>query len=310
MTHNKHFHLKLLLPLLLVMTFFLFAGSSEELMYRSLRELWNAGHIIYFIALTFILINQGFGAKYPRYQLWGSYFLLVLLVSLGVEMLQSQFEREPDIIDIQRNITGMFIVLAFHPLTALQGAYSRRVSQALALFLAAMTLAPLGKAVLDEIQAWRQFPVLLDFSSSLQLERLNGSAEYKIVTPPQKSQTVLEVTFKPAKFSGVGLKYFPQDWSSYKRVHMEFENTQPEDLPITVRIHDRQHEKTGFEFNDRLNSRQVLKPGISVISIGLNTVKSAPDSRIMDLSEIAGLIIFTKQLSKDRNVYLRKVYLE
>jgi hypothetical protein len=62
------------------------------------------------------------------------------------------------------------------------------------------------------------------------------------------------------------------------------------DLPLAVRVHDRAH---SHQFRDRFNREFTLRAHESLeLAIPIAEIEHAPAGRLMNLSQIAGVIVF------------------
>jgi hypothetical protein len=62
------------------------------------------------------------------------------------------------------------------------------------------------------------------------------------------------------------------------------------DLPLATRVHDLAH---NFQFDDRFNREFTLRAHERIeIAIPISEIEHAPASRLMDLSRIAGVVVF------------------
>ena len=291
----------------------LFAGGPDAYAARSYRELWNLGHILYF---ALIVLGFSFWPLFRRLPLLWQWPLLLgfaLCWGWGVEQLQYGSDRTTDMMDVSRDLSGALLMLAFHPAYLEPGrVVLRRVLRLLALAYFIYHLIPLALAITDETCARFQFPVLSDFSTPFELERWDGSATRAIVSDiGGRTGRQMKIALTTERYSGVGLKFLPQDWSAYQVVVLEIYSPYETALPVTIRIHDRIHQtrEPAFQFNDRFNKRFRLLKGWNHISIDLAEVARAPVKRTMDMQHIADISLFSSALQQPRTLFLDSVYL-
>lgn len=298
-----------LLVLLVPATVLLFLGGPESWQHlRSLKELWNLGHIVYFAILTILLNNWSVVAARSIRIRWIVSLSLVLVLGVLIELLQYGTSRTPDLLDISRDVAGCLLVLAFYP-RFITGWHqrSRLVMQILVGVILLVHLWPFTAALADEISARYQFPVLADFSTGLELQRWQGEARIeRVKLEPVKDDHQLKIYLTTSLYSGTGLKYLPADWSEYEAVNLKFYQPSPEPLRLTIRIHDDRHNNA---YSDRFNKNFSLTKGWTTITIPLNQVRDALALRKMDLKAIRDISFFVVKLTKPRTLYLEEVYL-
>jgi len=303
-----------ILLLLLVGSYFLFSDGLSHFVVRSVKELWNLGHIVYFALMVFFLVKLGFLKKLSLPFQWIAFIVLSLLGGTLIEVLQYGTQREPDLADIFRDVTGCLLVLAFYsPLLKISSTTGKLIIRLVVLTLLLIQLMPLGIALMDEAIARNQFPVLSNFETPFEVGRWGGDAAKEIVNPaPGGQSSQLKIGLTTAMYSGVGMEYLPVDWSRYQSVYLKI--YQPSDAPlkITVRIHDSEH-VTGAhrnEYFDRFNKSFALKKGWNEIVISLEEVRSAVRDRKMNLNQIRGVSLFAIRLPQSRIIYLDSIGLQ
>ena len=295
-------------------SFFLFYGGLDHQAFRSVKELWNIGHIVYFALTVYLLAKLGFLKKVPLPYLWLGFLLLSLLWGTLIEVLQYDTQRTPDLADIVRDLTGCLLVLAFHPgLLKFPGFVGRVIIRLVVSSLFIIQLIPLTVALVDEITAHFQFPVLSNFETPYEIGRWDGGAGREVVQlDPESDSFQLKIRLTTSTYSGVGMKYFPADWSGYKSVNLKFFIPYDKLLRLVIKIYDAQHElkPNAYAHRDRFNKSVELNPGWNEITIPLSSVESAPRKRNMDLSQIRGISFFTIRLPDPRVIYLDSISLQ
>lgn len=303
-----------LIPLTLIVgSFFLFLGGPGDFASRSVRELWNLGHIAYFTLLIYQLIQWGLLEKFRLPTQWAIYLLITFVLGTSIELLQYGTQRSPDVADISRDLMGGVLALAFSSrLLAMSSRRFINVIRPLAVVLLVMHLVPLTRASVDEVNAFLRFPVISDFETPFELDRWRGSATREVVNiDPEKSDHQMKIGFGRDLYSSASMRYLPGDWSAYTTLHIRLFQPEFKPLRITIRIHDEQHETAAVSYlhNDRFNRRFVLHQGWNDIAISLSEVRQAPKKRQMDLTRVRNINLFTSRLSREREVFLEAVYL-
>lgn len=291
-----------------VATFFLFFGDPDTVSpARSVDELWNLGHVGYFAIFTFLLNQSTHFLRYPVIKRWFVSLVVVLVTGVIIELLQYGTERSPDLEDLSRNLLGALLVLAYSPtISALLQPPWRRVSRIVIGAILLLHLLPLSIAVVDEAMAWKQFPVLANFDTSIELDRWKGGAQIERARLDGNQADLLKIRLSTAQYSGAGLQHFPADWSAYTFVVLRFYQPLAQPLGLTVRIHDELHNN---QYDDRFNQHFELKEGWNELKIPLEEVKTDLKERQMDLTRVRDISFFSSSLPQPRDLYLDSIYL-
>ena len=270
---------------------------------RSLKEIWNFGHVLLFAFATILLIAywQWFRARTFEVQI----ILLVilgLLAGMAIEVIQLHTGGDFSLRDVCLDVTGACLVPAIKPRCSKRPTrYSLWVLRLTIILYLLFRAYPVAVSLVDEYQARRDFPVLADFESRLELGRFTGGSRLKL------TDAGLLVKFGTEQYSGFSLKYFPGDWSGYHMLDIDIRNPGNENVNLTCRIHDEHHNQA---YSDRYNRRFIISPGEQTIKIDLEQVRTAPSARTMDMKEIGGLGCFTVSRAAPAQLIIRKIYLK
>jgi hypothetical protein len=231
-------------------------------------------------------------------------FALSLGMVFGVltELIQVEFDRTPDIRDLIRDILGALIGVAFFsPRRHEASPFFRKIIQIGLLIFALFEIYPFTRALVDETLAATQFPVLSDMETPLEVDRWLDHSQLRVENGLARSgRASLRVVLTTSRYSGVSLNYFPGDWRGYNSFEFSICNPDPDTLKIVCRIHDKHH---NHEYSDRFNRTFQLLPGWNDLAILLTEIKSAPKNRLMDMSQIERIGIFTVKSPRKRIVY-------
>lgn len=306
MNQLKGRRLLLVVAVLLIFPLFFYGGPDYDSS-RSFRSLWNFGHFIFFALATMLLLNSSKKIASMRFQ---SHVLLALaftfIAGISIELLQYSVQRDPDWIDVGRNVSGgLFAVFWFSSARhSVQGGILLG-GRLLVLSLVTLQLYSFVSLAYDEWLSDRDFPVLADFETQRELRRWRGNASMSLVDVVNFSgEHSLKIDLGTEKYSGIALAYFPGNWQLYKRLFMAVYN--PDDIPLdmVVRIHDVQHTQSEQLYSDRFNKTFKLVTGWNEIAIDLAEVIAAPQTRAMDPKMIAGLGLFVVDQPEPRTLYL------
>jgi len=311
---NKLLRSRLLLVMtVLLVAYGLFFMPGTEQGPRYLSALSNLGHIgAFFLIWSFLFFQSG------RLQNLSAVRLIVLVLAFSfliaglIELLQGLVGRDSEWQDVWDSMVGAMLATAFCA-SQLRGwsMTLRRFWQVLALVLLVVVPWSIWRDLSDETIIWRQFPVLSDFRTPFELSRWQTSrASLQMQTSAESGRRFLDVTFRPARYSTLTLKYFYPDWRNYRVLVLDVTNPERRAYRVILRIHDRLHRLHDFALNDRFNRELELRPGRQQIKIHLDDVKSAPHSRSMDMQHLQELSLFTMQSSVYHHLYINSLYLE
>lgn len=307
---GKYFSFWLISILLIVGTVLLFIGGPDYHSTRSLKNLWDLGHILYFALLAIVLSRWNYIARRPLLWQWFYILSITLVAGITIELLQYGTNRTPNTGDIIRDLTGSFLALTFGPMgIKLKSGRQRHSLQLSATALTLIMLWPLTKSVIDETIARYQFPLLSSFDTPFEIDRWSGKGlSIESITKVSDSR-LLKIPLTIDRYSGVALKYFDGNWKLFSALKINLYNPDTIPLQITVRINDRKHNDGYEEYKDRFNRSFMLTPGSNLLKIDLDEVKVSPAGRDMDMNDISGLGLFTVSLTAPRILYLNEVKL-
>jgi hypothetical protein len=296
---------------LIVGTILLFRGGPGYDSARSFKYAWDIGHIIYFALAAWLLSGWMPIARQSLVLQWVAILCVTLIAGVLIEILQLSVQRDVDINDVLRDLTGAVLVLSFGPARAKNRSRQWQiVLQCTATGMLLVQLWPLATSLLDEAIARARFPVLADFETPFEIDRWRGAPGLSVESRPlAPAGRALKIPLSTERYSGAGLFYFEGDWKGFHSLEMSVYNPAAEPLWVTFRIHDRQHLQAGYQYEDRFNRRVLLGTGWNHIEFGLDKVASAPAHRNMDLGQIRGLGVFSSSLREPRVIYLDDIRL-
>lgn len=269
---------------------------------RSLKLIWNCGHLPLFACLAVLFTHYASGLRRRAYEAQVALLaLLVILIGTAIEVIQLHIGRDFSLNDVALDVIGACIVPAVRPPSRrVLWRFSPSLLRLTVLATLLATLYPLAVSLVDEYRARRQFPVLARFESRLELGRLGGGAAL------QFTGDGVSVRFGTERYSGFSLKYFPRNWAGYRYLDIEIRNPGTDAVDLTCRIHDQFHDQS---YEDRYNRRFTLEPGPQTIRVDLQEVAASPRTRTMDMRMIGGLGCFTISLPSPVTLILRKIVL-
>jgi VanZ family protein len=307
------------LTILLIVTFAQIPGST-----KLAQTLQNSGHAPAFclLALTLIqLIWQSDGVtQHPTLRQYVAVFVACIVAGIVVELVQAATGRYVSGRDVIADAVGALGGLSGHAYWRLRGTPLAR--QHRTLLLSAISVACLVVAALPATWSFAayanrnaRFPMLAEFETPLDLYfiRTHGSrAELASVSKvPGTSDPRVEVRVHsqfPGKWPGIELEEPTPDWSGYRTLLLDIANPGDAPLELTLRVHDRAHNNLAA---DRYNRRIFLEPQSSTVyRIALDDLRHAPKSREMDLTQIAGVVLFGPPSLAGQKFIVRRIWLE
>ena len=291
----------------LVLLFLVFSPPLSPQASRTLQQGWQLGHIFLFMVWGYLLLPSL--QRRISHPLRSSLVLLVgcVLVGFMIELLQSRIGREFSLRDLLLDIVGTLLALSLYVCNGWLHlpAWPKRILYGLTFTLCIYALLPFTFAVLDELNMRRNFPRLADFDSALELDRWRGEVDIVRLRSSKGDEKVLQVQLDTDHFSGISLAHFHTDWRNYQQLKFEIFNPDSTVLTLTIRIHDDKHYGPGnSDYHDRFNRQLQIETGWNSISIDLQEVSAAPQSRAMDLARIQEIGLFGVDLPKSRIVYI------
>lgn len=297
--------------IMILMAIFFFTGGPDYHSPRSFKSVWNLGHILYFAFLPLLLCTVFPGKRHPPIFQVSIILGATLFLGILVEIFQYGFSRTPDMGDIFRDILGACIAIGF--LLPIRKSFPKvpmLVFKTTLAILVASQFYPIVMAVIDEHHARRDFPILSDFQTPLQIHRWTGSAAITIENDiGHQGNFAMRADLTTQLYSGFALKYVPGNWEQYQGFQFRIYNPSAEPIFITCRIHDKKHTKGLQQYQDRFNKTNSISQGWNTITISLEAVRQAPEKRQMDLSQIYGIGFFASRLPHPKSIYIDDVKL-
>ena len=283
---------------------FLFVGGPGADSLRSVKELWDIGHIV-----CFALWGYGYAAWRRGAALRVGVEVIILSLGVGAltELIQSQIGRSPSLNDVMSDLFGGalgYLLYCFWRYRA--SCWYAWLVLVVASVCSVILMAPTAKAVADDFISWRQFPVIADFETPFEYLRWSGSAGRRVVGKKGTAdQHRLRVTFSTQRYSGITLRSTQTNWRGFRFFRLSVFN--PADaFTMHMRIEDKLHDNS---YSDRYNHSVVIVPGENLVEISLEKVAQAPKLRQLDLGQVSKVGLFVGKLTSPKTVYIDDVTL-
>jgi hypothetical protein len=175
---------------------------------------------------------------------------------------------------------------------------------------------PLVEAAVGYARRAEMFPVLAGFerASDMYFVQPSGATaeRTRLPEPWAEGQAVPALALRLDRDRNPGLRFEEPapDWRGYQRFKLEVVNPEGRALHFIVRIHDVWHDQ---RHEDRLNLAFTVQAGSRrVVEVPLAAIEAAPRGRRMDMSRIAGIVLFerSRPAPVGATFYLTRIWLE
>lgn len=298
---NRKTATRLLIISLVIFLPLLFYPWDNRYFPRSLKAFWDLGHVGLFAVIFFIVLC--YRQRLTKLPLVSRFILaagFALLAGGTIEIIQYYLGRDASFYDLSLDVLGAVLAVSWYPKLDFYRYPASAVFRWFCTIIAVACLIPTARYLYDEYSARQDFPVLADFSTSLQATRFGNNPGLEL------SDNSLRVYFTTEQYSGFGLRYFPRNWSGYREVVLEIYNPGEDAVELTCRIHDLSHNEA---YNDRYNRQFHVPTGHQEIRIDLTEVENAPKTRRMNMDRIGALGCFTTNLSTPAVLIIQSIFL-
>ncbi len=283
-----------------------------------MRELQNTGHTFLFgflsiitLRLTQVLLN----AKNTDIKPYILSFILSFISGIFIEIIQVTIDRDADISDVLRNFLGIISFLGFYYLfnkirLKVFTLWDILISiMSVGLFLG--SLISMGSLSMAYLNRDNSVPVILDFNSNWSKYFIYSTNAYiEKIAPGQHKHLQIyhaEILFKKGGYSKIEIHETSPDWSDYASLCFSIYSDSAKEYNLNIRIHDTKH---NYEYTDRFNRLLLIRPHHNHICISLEEVINAPLGRLLDISDIESVIIFSHEKNVDRKFMMSNFILK
>ena len=282
----------------------MFFGGPGYYSNRVLKASWDLGHVPFMFVVCVAVLGL-----FNRTQLISKkavpvvFSCVVLGLAFSSEYIQSFVGRTWSLSDVLADSLGGLLAWLF------VFGVAQRLVTTLTIILCIIVITPFFTIMYDEVMVRGKFPLISDFESRLELSRWSGGGKLKRSTlRSTEGLHSLEFVLFGEGYSGVATRDFPSDWQGYR--FFQFDVWSPKDnLPVTIRIHDKLHAESAQLYSDRFNRRYSLNHGWNRVSITLDDVYSAPKNRAFNLGEVWGIGLFSYNIGSQEKFYLDQLIL-
>jgi VanZ family protein len=287
---------------------------------HGIRTLHDFAHAPIFGSISLLLLFAiGSHEKLKQLPLWTQYLgAFVIAGALGAltEIAQIPVGRDASWMDLRSDMLGAGGFLGLF--TAFDARLRRRaiitICAVAGTGLLAIHSVPLATAVNAYVHRERAFPVLADFKQRIDPYFIKSQWAALDLMPLPKpwaarpGELAMRVTFATGPWPGVDFPEPSPDWSGYRTLALDITNPAATELMLRLRVHDVYHDN---RVEDRFNRTLQIPPMTrTVLRIPIADIQSAPQTRSMDLRQIADYLLFRSSESQVGEMYVAGVWLE
>ena len=289
------------LPFVAVLAVLLFVGGPDSESHRVYQTVWNTGHLVLFTGAALLLLRL----PQLKEKAWILQFLVItlfcLVIGFAIEVVQLKVGRSYEMMDVFYDLLGGYVGLLFFTANQLERSLVLRVSlYPIMLVLIIIVLMPVINTVVDEFRIKEEFPLLAEFESDYELTRWDTMLATLSIdkTRARYGNSSLRVDFEPGEYPDITLQHFYGSWRGFESLRFSVYNPTLQNIPMELKIYDRHHISTDYEYTDRFNRELVMKPGWNDFEFSIAEIESAPADRSMNLDEIKSFSLFLHNLRK------------
>jgi hypothetical protein len=250
-------------------------------------------------------------------------FLAAFGLGVMIEILQSLAGRPGSLIDVMTDTAGILMGLACWALfanarvaIAAGRPWARQSAWPIAIALVGATVIlwePLQAALAYADRA-ATFPTIAEFDGprALAFIEAQGTSVAIVELPAPWAQRAgeraLRITYADQQPRAIQVVEPNGDWRGYSAVAADITNPGGSELRLTFRIFDATHR---MDYRDRFNLPITIPARTrATVRVALDAVQTAPQSRRMDLSRIADVMLFGQPDDGGGEFYLSRLWLE
>jgi len=296
----------LLIFAILIISFLLFSDFNTSHS-RLIDELLNLGHLPLFgfiaTGVLWVLNRNETNVQGNKSYIYAG--IITILFGVFTECIQPLIsDRHFELHDVSNDAIGVVTFLSL--LFAFQKPLPNRIVFILSvssLLLVIFSSFPLYHAAVDTKAMYKEFPVIGSFESSHEMDRWEKQRSAFTLTKLHATDGhySLRVLLYPGEYPGISLKYLQGDWLGYRALCFDIFLEGQTPLKITIKVNDQDHDEI---YTDRFNRSILINPGHNHICIDLKEIEHAPKGRLMNMSAISKLSIFTHNLKIPRVICL------
>lgn len=285
-----------------------------------IRTLHDFAHAPVFGCIALLtLFASGAHPKFSRLALWKRYsgaFLIAITLGALTEIAQIPAGRDTSWVDLRSDVLGAGGFLGLYAAfdTGVRRATIRAIGAVAGASLLAVHCLPLAQVTNAYMHREQAFPVLADFTQQLDTYFIAAQwAALDLQALPEQwanrpGELAMRVTFEEGPWPGVDFAEPAPDWRGYTNLAIDITNPSGAELVLGLRVHDAHHDN---RYEDRFNRTLNVPPLTrTILRIPIADIHTGPQTRAMDLKQIADYLLFRSGRSAAREMYVGRVWLE
>jgi hypothetical protein len=254
------------------------------------------------------------GVTWALRRVMGGRLILAAAAALAIvvvaELLQTFIGRSASLSDVARGSCGIAIFVGWTVVRRFFTGWQRRAAELACLLIgSALPLAAAWPTLVDAIDAWREFPVLANFSSPWENRRWRANG-CQLSCKPQASGEgvgILESDVGGPPSPAIILFPIHRDWSSWRWLHVEF-TVEGGAVPITLSVRDG---RRVMPPRQRFDHRDTYRRGRQRVQIDLRQIAQGSDQVApIDIRAVESFHFVIHSDGADCVVRLHRIWLE
>jgi hypothetical protein len=310
MLKNKSANKNNLLYILVITGIFLFFFIDGPTDYhnRVFLLFWNNGHIFFFASMSALFhLNFAHHLKFSPYALS---FIIAITLGVVIELIQSRIGRNVDWNDVYLGFLGSVFINSYYFV-------KRKINPtslvllfiAIALILQQQKL--LFSAIKMEYLIKSRLPTLAAFYSDDDLNNWSGDSLSIVKINRISINKILKATLiANQQYTTFTLNNFYKNWQNHHTFSASLYLEGSEDIQLCIKITDMIHDTGNQTYGDRYDYCILLKPKENNIIIPVETIKTSPISRYLDITNLSEITFFAMNLTSNKIIYVRNIELK
>ena len=279
------------------------------------REALNSSHTIAFGIISFAIsyrlsISKQFSNKIIMYFV---VFVMAMILGFIVEAMQGLTSRDVDLSDILRNMVGILAGLCYASAVHEKNMLHKRAIVLRLLIGSCLLLTgfyPLMQLSWHYYGRSQAFPALTGFDKQWMSSfiRFNNAEMLSGLDAGRGKNTGLHrLQFNQGEYPGLSVIEPEPDWSKYSSLRITMFSRYDKSTNLVLRVHDKSHNQ---DHVDRFNKVLHLVHGVNEFDIPLSQIEQGPLGRELDLTNVAGIVLFASERKNSLQIELSDIYLK
>ena len=308
---NPRISTVLLSMVAVILAILLFFGKGQQDL-RSFQEIWDSGHIFAFWLWSHLLLTRWPALSRRPFWLQAIICMAVgLAAGFAIEAVQGSIGRTLSYSDIRKNMVGCAMAISISAPARKALARATRAGLQLVVIIALIVvMLPMSRAIVDDVIAWRQFPVLCSFETPFENERWVGKAEFAIDHNIKRhGNASLKIIPKETRRTRATLFSLGRNWDAYQVLEFDVYNPMPSQIRLMLGVHDEIYYRDGWKGEDRFLRSFKLAHGWNHMQIPLEDIRAAPKDHSMMMSNIREITFWAWQHERSSVIYIDEIKL-